>query len=76
VVPLQNGIAIVATTEVIAAEPGDDPDAVERLESELAGDLQADLLAQFESQLRRDHPVEIDAAELGRLMTGSGFGAV
>jgi hypothetical protein len=64
---------VVATEEVIAADPASDPDGVERLAAELEADMQNDLIAQFEAQLRRDYPVEIDAAAINRVIGADGL---
>jgi peptidyl-prolyl cis-trans isomerase D len=73
VAALGEGFAVVATEEVIAADPAADPDGVERLSAELEADMQSDLIAQFESQLRRDYPVEIDAAAINRVIGADGL---
>jgi peptidyl-prolyl cis-trans isomerase D len=73
VVELGDAFAVVATDEVIAADPAADPDGVERLKNELAADMQSDLLAQFENQLRHDYPVEIDGAAINRVIGGDGL---
>jgi peptidyl-prolyl cis-trans isomerase D len=73
VVELSEGFAVVATDEVIAANPAADPEAVEQLARELEGDMRSDLIAQFETQLRRDYPVEIDGAALNRLIGPDGL---
>ena len=73
VVALGDGFAVVATEEVIAADPAADPDGVERLAAELEADMQTDLIAQFEAQLRRDYPVEIDAAAINRVIGADGL---
>ena len=59
---------MVGTDEVIAADPAADPEAVEQLTRELEGDMRSDLIAQFETQLRRDYPVEVDGAAINRLI--------
>ena len=73
VVALGDGFAVIATEEVIAADPAADSEGVERLAAELEADMQSDLIAQFESQLRRDYPVEIDAAAINRVIGGDGL---
>jgi peptidyl-prolyl cis-trans isomerase D len=73
VVELNEGFAVVATDEVIAANPAADPEGVEQLARELEGDMRSDLIAQFETQLRRDYPVEIDGAALNRLIGPDGL---
>ena len=73
VVELNDGFAVVATDEVIAADPAADPEGLEQLARELEGDMRADLIAQFETQLRRDYPVEIDGAALNRLIGPDGL---
>jgi peptidyl-prolyl cis-trans isomerase D len=73
VIALGEGFAVVATDEVIGADPAADPDGVERLEAELEADMQDDLLAQFESQLRREYPVEIDGAAINRVIGADGL---
>lgn len=75
-VEVEDGFALVATDEVIAADPATDPEGVAELRAELAADLQADLVAQFEAQLRRDYPVEIHGAAINRLIEGDGFAPV
>jgi len=72
VVELGDAFAVVATDEVIAADPAADPQGVERLKAELAADMQNDLLAQFENQLRREYPVEIDGAAINRVIGADG----
>jgi peptidyl-prolyl cis-trans isomerase D len=76
VVALGDGFTVVATDEIIAADPGADPAAVEALAAELADDMRSDLLAQFEAQLRRDHPVEIDGAAINRVISSDGAAPV
>jgi peptidyl-prolyl cis-trans isomerase D len=73
VVPAGDGFALVALDEVIAADPAADPDAVERLRTELRADMQGDVLAQLEASLRDDYPVEIHAAALNRVIGQDGF---
>ena len=73
VVELGDGFAVVATDEVIAADPGADAEALERLAREVAGEMRSDLIAQFETQLRRDYPVEIDGAAINRLIGPDGL---
>jgi peptidyl-prolyl cis-trans isomerase D len=72
VVELPDGFAIVATDEIIAADPSAAADAVEALRTELQNDIRGDLLAQFEAQLRRDYPVEIDGAAINRVISSDG----
>ena len=73
VAALGDRFAVVASEEVIAADPAADPDGVERLAAELEADMQTDLIAQFEAQLRRDYPVEIDAAAINRVIGADGL---
>ena len=73
VVEVNAGFAVVGTDEVIAADPAADPEAVEQLARELEGDMRSDLIAQFETQLRRDYPVEIDGAAINRLIGPDGL---
>jgi peptidyl-prolyl cis-trans isomerase D len=72
VVELSDGFAVVATDEVIAADPGADPDGVKQLRAELENGLRNDLLVQFEAELRRDYPVEINGAAINRLIGADG----
>ncbi len=67
-----DGFALVATDEVIAADPGADPDGVKQLRTELEADLRSDLIAQFEAELRRDYRVEIDGAAINRVIGADG----
>ena len=71
-VQLNDGFAVVATDEVIAADPAADPDGLEQLARELEDDMRSDLVVQFEAQLRREYPIEIDGAAINRLI-GEGF---
>jgi peptidyl-prolyl cis-trans isomerase D len=73
VVELGDGFAVIGTDEVIAADPGADPEALERLAREIEGEMRSDLIAQFESQLRRDYPVEIDGAAINRVIGSDGL---
>ena len=73
VVELEDGFAVVGTDEVIAANPAADPQAVAQLARELEGDMRSDLIAQFETQLRRDYPIEIDGAAINRLIGPDGL---
>jgi peptidyl-prolyl cis-trans isomerase D len=75
VVPTATGFAIVATDEVIEANPSADPDALARLRTELEAETRNDLLSQFEAALRRDYPVEIDPATINRLIDPEDLGA-
>ena len=72
VIQLDDGFAVVATDEVIAADPAADPEGLEQLARELEGDMRSDLVVQFEAQLRREYPIEIDGAAINRLI-GEGF---
>ena len=72
VVEVADGFAVVATDEVIAADPGADADGRKKLETELETDLRNDLLAQFEAELRRNYPVSIDGAAINRLIDADG----
>jgi peptidyl-prolyl cis-trans isomerase D len=72
VVQLNDGFAVVATDEVIAADPAADPDGLAQLARELEDDMRSDLVVQFEAQLRREYPIEIDGAAINRLI-GEGF---
>jgi hypothetical protein len=74
VVPMGTGFAIVATDEVIEADPSKDPNAVARLRDQLEAETRNDLLAQFEAALRRDYPVEIDPATINRLIDPNDLG--
>ena len=71
-VELGDAFAVVATDAGIAADPAANPQGVERLKAELAADMQNDLLAQFENQLRREYPVEIDGAAINRVIGADG----
>ncbi|MGH6901927.1 MAG: hypothetical protein ACREIR_04240, partial [Geminicoccaceae bacterium] len=73
VVELGDGFALVGTDEVIAADPGADAEALDRLAREVESEMRSDLIAQFETQLRRDYPVEIDGAEINRLIGSDGL---
>jgi hypothetical protein len=46
---------------------------VAQLTRELEGDMRSDLIAQFETQLRRDYPVEVDGAAINRLIGEDGL---
>ena len=72
VIQLSDGFAVVATDEVIPADPAADPEGREQLARELEGDMRSDLVVQFEAQLRREYPIEIDGAAINRLI-GEGF---
>jgi peptidyl-prolyl cis-trans isomerase D len=75
VVATETGFGIVATDEVIEADPSNDPDGVARLRGQLEAETRNDLLAQFEAALRRDYPVEIDPATINRLIDPEDLGA-
>ncbi|HEX6114972.1 MAG TPA: SurA N-terminal domain-containing protein [Geminicoccaceae bacterium] len=72
VIQLNDSFAVVATDEVIAADPAADPEGLEQLARELEADMRSDLVVQFETQLRREYPIEIDGAAINRLI-GEGF---
>ena len=72
VIDLGDGFAVVGTDEVIAADPGSDPEGRKQLETQLESELRNDLLAQFEAELRRDYRVEIDGAAINRLIGADG----
>jgi peptidyl-prolyl cis-trans isomerase D len=73
VIELGAAFAVVGTDEVIAADPAANPEAVAQLTRELEGDMRSDLIAQFETQLRRDYPVEVDGAAINRLIGSDGM---
>ena len=73
VVEVAGGFAVVGTDEVIAADPSADPEALEALTQELQGEMRSDLIAQFETQLRQDYPVEIDGAAINRVIGADGL---
>jgi peptidyl-prolyl cis-trans isomerase D len=73
VIELGPAFAVVGTDEVIAAEPAANAEAVAQLTREIEGDMRSDLIAQFESQLRRDYPVEVDGAAINRLIGEDGL---
>ena len=73
VVEVNQGFAVVGTDEVIAADPAADPDGVAQLARELEGDMRSDLIAQFETQLRGDYPIDIDGAAINRLIGPDGL---
>ena len=68
VIQLDDGFAVVATDEVIAADPAANSEGMEQLARELEGDMRSDLVVQFEAQLRREYPIEIDGAAINRLI--------
>jgi hypothetical protein len=70
VVTLGDGFTVVATDEISAADPAADPEAVAALRTELENDMRGDLLAQFETQLRREYPVELDGAAINQVIAG------
>jgi peptidyl-prolyl cis-trans isomerase D len=72
VIQLNDGFAVVAIDEVIPADPAADPEGLEQLARELEGDMRSDLVVQFEAELRREYPIEIDGAAINRLI-GEGF---
>ena len=73
VVQLNDSFAVVATDEVIAADPAADPEGVEQLARDLETDMRSDLIVQFETHLRREYPIEIDGAAINRLIGPEGF---
>ncbi len=72
VIEVADGFAVVATDEVIAADPGTDPEGVKKLRAELETGLRNDLIAQFEAELRRNYRVEIDGAAINRVIGADG----
>ena len=68
VIQLDDGFALVATDEVIAADPAANSEGMKQLARELEGDMRSDLVVQFETQLRREYPIEIDGAAINRLI--------
>jgi peptidyl-prolyl cis-trans isomerase D len=73
-VALPTGFAIVATDEVIEADPSADPDAVAQLRAQLEAETRNDLLTQFESALRSAYTVEINGAAINRLIDPNDLG--
>lgn len=75
VVSTDDGFALIATEEIIGANPAEEPEAVEQLKTELADEMRNDLLSEFQAVLRADYAVDIDVAQLDRLagedMTGA-----
>ena len=73
VVEIGAGFAVVVTDEVIAADPGADPETLEQLARDVENGMRSDLIAQFENHLRRDYPVEIDGAAINRVIGSDGL---
>ncbi len=71
-IEIGDGFALVATDEVVAADPAADPEGVKQLRAELETGLRNDLLVQFEAALRRDYLVELDGAAINRLIDADG----
>jgi peptidyl-prolyl cis-trans isomerase D len=65
---VRDGHAVIVTDLVHPADPEADPEGIARLRDQLATEMRADLLDQFEAALRRSYPVEIDARALGTLL--------
>jgi parvulin-like peptidyl-prolyl isomerase len=72
VVATGTGFAMVATDEVVEADPSADPNALAQLRTQLEAETRNDVLAQFEAALRRDYPVEIDGAAINRVIGPEG----
>ena len=72
VVDLGDRFAVIATDEIIPADPAADADGVADLEAELENESRNDVLAQFEAALRRDYAIEVDPAALDRLIGTDG----
>jgi peptidyl-prolyl cis-trans isomerase D len=66
---IANGFAVVMTDAVIPANPAADPTGLAQLRQQLEGEVQGDLLMQYQAALERAHTVEIDTAALGRLLS-------
>jgi peptidyl-prolyl cis-trans isomerase D len=73
VVEVGGAFAVVVTDEVIAADPGANAEALEQLAREVEAEMRSDVVAQFEGQLRREYPVEIDGAAINRLIGSDGL---
>ena len=67
VVEVGGGYGLVATTEVLPADPAADEAGVRQLRDELAAGMRDDLLRQFEAALRDRHPVDINNRALSDL---------
>lgn len=72
VVDLGDRFAVIATDDIIPADPAADADGVADLEAELENESRNDVLAQFEAALRRDYAIEVDPAALDRLIGTDG----
>lgn len=72
VIEVGDGFAVVGTDEVIAADPASDPEGHDQLASEIEANMRADLIAQFESDLRRAYPVAVDGAVINRVIGADG----
>jgi peptidyl-prolyl cis-trans isomerase D len=72
VVATGTGFAMVATDQVVEADPSADPNALAQLRTQLEAETRNDVLAQFEAALRRDYPVEIDGAAINRVIGPEG----
>jgi peptidyl-prolyl cis-trans isomerase D len=68
VVEVGGGYGLVATTEVLPADPAADQAGVQQLRAELAAGMRDDVLRQFEMALRERYPVEIDDRALDTLL--------
>jgi hypothetical protein len=73
VIEVGGAAAIVATDQVIPADPAADPAGLERLAAELRREMRQDLVAQFGNALRETYPVTINQAEVARLTTTDGM---
>ena len=64
---------LVGLVERMKSEQARAAEENQRLTRELEEDMRSDLIAQFETQLRRDYPVEVDGAAINRLIGEDGL---
>jgi hypothetical protein len=62
------GHLVAKLTEVVAADPDSDPDAVAAVRESLVGTLQSDLLEQFLATMRGEYAVQIKDQALAELL--------
>jgi len=68
VIEVDDGVLVIANDEIIGKDAGEDAEGIDQLRTELARQVQSDLLDQYGQALQNVHAIDIDEDALARLI--------